>query len=184
MTLSSEVLRILAKDVRVLRWPLAGWIALLGLSVARGLGVLPSLHTALFPITVLVPIAAAILVALAVTADPAESGPTFWGVHGQRPLAMAAAKSAMVILLLVLMAGGHALVLRSHGLTSDQLIALVAAAARDTGAWLLFSATLAACARDAKGWLVGGVLVLVLSLLLSAANDHTGILTILSLTRG
>jgi hypothetical protein len=43
MTLPSEVLRILAKDLRVLRWPLVAWIAVLTLSVTRGLDVAPAL---------------------------------------------------------------------------------------------------------------------------------------------
>ena len=100
-----------------------------------------------------------------------------WGIHRQRPLAVSLAKVAMASLLLVVMAAGHALVLSTHGLTSDQLIALVAAAARDTGAWFLFAAALAACARDARGWLTGGVLVGVLALLLSVIiADHRSVL--------
>lgn len=183
MTLSAEVCRIFAKDLRVLRWPLAGWVALLAVSVARGVGALPTLHRALFPVAVIVPITAAILVALTVQADPADPGPMFWGIHRQRPLAVSLAKVAMASLLLVLMAAGHALVLSTHGLTSDQLIALVAAAARDTGAWFLFAAALAACARDAKGWLTGGVLVGVLALLLSVIiADHRSVLEAWPLT--
>lgn len=184
MTLSSEVCRIFSKDLRVLRWPLAGWVALLAVSVARGLGALPTLHSALFPVTVIVPITAAILVALTVQADPADAGPTFWGIHRQRPLAVTLAKVTMASLLLLLMAVGHALVLSTHGLTSDQLIALVAAAARDTGAWFLFAAALAACARDVKGWLTGGLLVGVLALLLSfIVADHRSVLEAWPLTR-
>ncbi len=184
MTLPSEAFRIVVKDLRVLRWPLAGWTALLAISVARGLGVLPALHEALYPVTVLVPIVAAILVALAVMADPAEAGPTFWGVHRQRPLAVASAKAGIAIVLLVVMVGGHALVLSTHGLTLDQLIALVTVAARDTGAWFLFAAALAACARDAKGWLTGGALVGVLAFLLAAVvADHRSVLEAWRLTR-
>ena len=174
MTLPSEVLRICAKDVRVLRWPLAVWATLLALSTTRGHGVLQTLREALFPFAILVPITAAIIIALAVAADPAVSGPTFWSVHRHRPAAVASAKGLLVMLLLTCTVASHALVLSSHGLTPHQLIVLLARAARDTGAWFLFVAALAACARDAKGVLTGGVLVGIIALLLSSITaDHT-----------
>ena len=173
MTLPSEVVRICAKDVRVLRVPLAVWATLLALSTTRGPGVLQTLREALFPFAILVPITAAIIIALAVAADPAVSGPTFWGVHRQRPAAVASAKGLLAMLLLACMVASHALVLSSHGLTPHQLILLVARAALETGAWFLFAAALAACARDAKGILAGGALVGLIAFLLSTiAADH------------
>jgi hypothetical protein len=174
MTLPSEVLRIFAKDVRVLRWPLAVWATLLAISTTRGLGVLQTLRDALYPFAILLPITAAIIIALAVAADPAVSGPTFWGVHRQRRTAVASAKGLLAMLLLACMAASHSLVLSSHGLTAQQLIVLVARAALETGAWFLFAAALAACARDAKGVLTGGALVGIIAFLLSTiAADHT-----------
>ena len=115
MTLPSEAFRVLSKDLRVLRWPLTAWCGLLSLSISRGLDVLPLLHEALFPIAWIVPMLAAALVAYAVTQDPPVEGPTFWGVHRQRPLAVAGAKAMLTLVLLVAMAGGHAIILASHG---------------------------------------------------------------------
>ncbi len=184
MTLPSEVLRICAKDVRVLRWPLAVWATLLAVSTTRGLGVLQTLRDALYPFAILLPITAAIIIALAVAADPAVSGPTFWGVHRQRPTAMASAKGLLAMMLLACMVASHALVLSSHGLTAHQLIVLVARAALETGAWLLFAAALAACARDAKGVLTGGAVVGVIAFLLSTiAADHAGAMAMWPLSR-
>jgi hypothetical protein len=184
MTLPSEVLRIFAKDLRLLRWPLVAWITFLALSVSRGLDVAPVLHEMLYPVAFVVPIMAAVIIALAVAGDPAQPGPTFWGVHQQRPLAVAGAKMVMALLLLAFMAIGHGAVLVSHGLSSGQVIALIIKAARDTGAWFLFAAALAACARDAKGWLLGAALAGVLAFLLSSvAGDHSGFLPIAPFTR-
>lgn len=184
MTLPSEVLRICAKDVRVLRWPLAVWATLLALSTTRGPGVLQTLREALSSIAILVPITAAIIIALAVAADPAVSGPTFWSVHRHRPAAVASAKGLLAMLLLACMVASHALVLSSHGLTPHQLIVLLAHAALETGAWFLFAAALAACARDAKGVLTGGALVGIIAFLLSTiASDHAGAMALWPLSR-
>ena len=172
MTLPSEAFRVLSKDLRVLRWPLTAWCGLLSLSISRGLDVLPLLHEALFPIAWIVPMLAAALVAYAVTQDPPVEGPTFWGVHRQRPLAVAGAKAMLTLVLLVAMAGGHAIVLASHGLSAMQVMVLVADVARDAAAWLLFSAALAACARDAAGWLIGAALTATLAALISTVAGH------------
>ncbi|MES3032461.1 MAG: hypothetical protein V4813_00540 [Gemmatimonadota bacterium] len=172
MTLPSEVVRVLAKDLRVLRWPLTAWCGLLALSIFRGLDVLPSLHEALFPIAWIVPMLAAALVGYAVTQDPPVEGPTFWGVHRQQPLAVAGAKAMLALVLLVAMAGGHALVLASHGLSPMQVTVLVADVARDAAAWLLFSAALAACARNAAGWLIGAALAATLAVLIPLVAGH------------
>lgn len=175
MTLPSEVLRICAKDVRVLRWPLAVWATLLALSTTRGHGVLQPLREALASVAILVPITAAIIIALAVAADPAVSGPTFWRVHRHRPAAVASAKGLLAMLLLTCTVVSHALVLSSHGLTPNQFIVLLSRAALETGAWFLFAAALAACARDAKGVLTGGALVGIIALLLSTITADNAV---------
>jgi hypothetical protein len=183
MTLPSEAVRILAKDLRVLRWPLTAWCGLLSLSIFRGLDVLPLLHEALFPIAWIVPMLAAALVAYAVTQDPPIEGPTFWGVHRQQPLAVAGAKAMLTFVLLVAMAGGHAIVLASHGLSPMQVMVLVADVARDAAAWLLFSAALAACARNAAGWLIGAALSATLAMLISTvAGNEFGVAPAWALT--
>jgi len=184
MTLPSEMLRICAKDVRVLRWPLAVWATLLAVSTTRGLGMLQTMRDALYPFAILLPITAAIIIALAAAADPAVSGPTFWGVHRQRPTAVASAKGLLAMLLLACMVASHALVLSSHGLTAHQLFVLVARAALETGAWFVFAAALAACARDAKGVLAGGALFGIIAFLLSTiAADHAGAMAMWPLSR-
>ncbi len=183
MTLPSEAVCILAKDMRVLRWPLAAWCGLLSLSIFRGLDVLPSLHEDLFPIAWIVPMLAAALVAYAVTQDPPVDGPTFWGVHRQQPLAVAGAKAMLTLVLLVAMAAGHAIVLASHGLSPLQVMVLATDVARDACAWLLFSAALAACARNAKGWLIGAALAATIAVLLwTVAGNEFGVAPIRALT--
>ncbi len=183
MTLPSEAVRILSKDLRVLRWPLTAWCALLSLSIFRGLDVMPSLHEALFPIAWTVPMLAAALVAYAVMQDSPVEGPTFWGVHRQQPLAVAGAKAMLTLVLLVAMAVGHAIVLASHGLSPMQVMVLVADVARDAAAWLLFSAALAACARTAAGWLIGAALAATLAMLISTvAGNEFGVAPVWALT--
>lgn len=178
MTLLSEIRRIVGKDLRVLRWPLISWCTLLVLSTLRGLDVLPALHDVLYPVEWIVPMMAAALVAYAVTQDPPQEGPTFWGVHHHRPMAVAGAKAVLLTMLLAAMTSGHALVLATHGLSAVQVGAMSADAARDAAAWLLFSAALAACARNAKGWLIGALLAGTLTVLVAVlATGESGMTT-------
>ena len=154
MTWGAEVAHIMRKDVRELRWVVAGYVTVLALATANALGWFGSQHS-IEGGMLLVVLMGMLLLASFVQADSPTRPDAFWAIHPHRPSAVMCAKlaSAGAIIVVPALVGQYAAlsVLAVSGSTTARLLA---ASAVLYAAWLLVALVIAAITPDIRTFIL------------------------------
>ena len=154
MTWAAEVAHIMRKDVRELRWVVAGYLFVLAIATMSALGWFGTQHS-FDGLMFLVVIMGMFLLASLVQADSPTRPDAFWATHPHRASAVMFAKlaSAIVVVVAPALAGQYAAiaVLAVDGSTAARILAVTAVV---YGAWLILTLVIAAITPDIRSFVM------------------------------
>lgn len=153
MKWGSEVAHIMRKDVRELRWVIAGYLIALALATVNARGLFSG-HT--FPMGMLfVIVMGMLLLASFVQSDSPTRPDAFWAIHPQRPSAVMFSKLALAggVILIPALIGQYA-ALSPLDIDVATAAPLLAASAGIFGAWLVFAFVVSAITPDIRTFIL------------------------------
>ncbi|CAN5880808.1 hypothetical protein BH23GEM9_BH23GEM9_26080 [soil metagenome] len=178
MTWARQVLHVAHKDVRMARWLVLAYAAVVALATARAVGYLVT-EPSSWGVTILLVAVCMLLVAVLVQGDSPARSDAFWVTRPLRPSAVFAAKLLGVLTLAGLALLGQALALLAYDIPAGDYLPQLARSALMFGLWLAAAGFVAALTRDLRMFVVAFVALLVASLtlvtlLMSRASHVSG----------
>ena len=175
MSWLSQVRHVLAKDVRQWWWLIAAHVAVVILTTMRSTSWRAIEVEPLGDTVVLVVLTAMLMLAFVLHGDSPRRIDAFWAAHPLRPSAVAGAKIALALALIVMGAVGQLIALGALQMEIGTTLPLTLESAREYGKWLLLALMLAALVDDVRSFALVLLGLPVLSLLLGLLAGAQGI---------